>query len=241
MARSDVPALEVSGLSVSYGKIQVLRDTSIKVGEGEVVSLLGANGAGKTTLINAISGFLMPTAGTISVGGKRREGRPPHEMFRAGVVQVSQGRDLFTTMTVEDNLLLGARTGNSATHASARLQEVYERFPRLAEFRRRVVRGLSGGEQQMLAIGRALMGEPRILMLDEPSAGLAPRFVEQIAAIVFALKKAGATMLLVEQNLNLAASVTDRFYVLRAGTVVHEEIGASLAREGTDFVRQYYL
>jgi branched-chain amino acid transport system ATP-binding protein len=241
LAPADTTAIAVDGLSVRYGKIQALREVSINVAEGEVVGLLGANGAGKTTLINAISGFLTPTAGTIRVRGNRLDGKPPHVMFRAGVVQVSQGRDLFTTMTVEENLILGAPAGNGATRTAARLGLVYEKFPRLMEFRRRRVRGLSGGEQQMLAIGRALMGEPRVLMLDEPSSGLAPRFVEEIAAIIFALKQTGATMLLVEQNLKLAASVTDRFYVLRGGAVVHQDKGTALAGGHTDFVRRHYL
>jgi branched-chain amino acid transport system ATP-binding protein len=208
------PVLLVQGLAARYGKIVALRNASLEIGEGEAVALLGANGSGKTTLLNTLCGFLPPTAGTISLAGEAIGGLPPHRIFQRGIVQVSQARDLFGSMTVLDNLLLGAVRRNRPGPA---VTDIFGYFPRLQERQLQVVRTLSGGEQQMVAMGRALMSAPRILVLDEPSGGLAPRFVEEIGNIVNALKRQGRTMLLVEQNLALAAAVADRFYILRDG------------------------
>jgi len=232
------PVLRVQGLAARYGKIAALRNASLEIGEGEAVTLLGANGSGKTTLLNTLCGFLAPTGGTVSLAGEEIGGLPPHRIFRRGIVQVSQARDLFGTMTVLDNLLLGAvqrdRPGPDVT-------EIFGYFPRLQERQLQLVRTLSGGEQQMVAMGRALMSAPRILLLDEPSGGLAPRFVEEIGNIVNALKRQGRTMLLVEQNLALAAAVADRFYILRDGETVDSGDAAALRQDRRHFARTYYL
>jgi len=232
------PVLRVRNLATRYGKIVALRNASLEIGEGEAVALLGANGSGKTTLLNTLCGFLSPTAGTVSLAGETIGGLPPHRIFQHGIVQVSQARDLFPSMTVLDNLLLGAvrrdRPGPEVT-------EIFGYFPRSQERQQQVVRTLSGGEQQMVAMGRALMSAPRILLLDEPSGGLAPRFVEEIGNIINALKQQGRTMLLVEQNLALAAAVADRFYILRDGETVDSGDAAALRQDRQHFARTYYL
>jgi branched-chain amino acid transport system ATP-binding protein len=215
-----------------------LRDASLEVGEGEAVALLGANGSGKTTLLNAICGFLPHTAGTVTLGGAAIGGLAPHRIFQRGVVQVSQARDLFGSMTVLDNLLLGAVRRD---RPGPEIEEIFGYFPRLKERQQQIARTLSGGEQQMVAMGRALMSAPRLLLLDEPSGGLAPRFVDEIGNIVRALKQQGRTMLLVEQNLALAASVADRFYILRDGETVASGDGAALRQDRREFARTYYL
>jgi branched-chain amino acid transport system ATP-binding protein len=232
------PVLLVQGLAARYGKIVALRNASLEIGEGEAVALLGANGSGKTTLLNTLCGFLPPTAGTISLAGEAIGGLPPHRIFQRGIVQVSQARDLFGSMTVLDNLLLGAVRRNRPGPA---VTDIFGYFPRLQERQLQVVRTLSGGEQQMVAMGRALMSAPRILVLDEPSGGLAPRFVEEIGNIVNALKRQGRTMLLVEQNLALAAAVADRFYILRDGETVDSGDAAALRQDRRHFARTYYL
>jgi branched-chain amino acid transport system ATP-binding protein len=232
------PVLRVQGLAARYGKIVALRDVSLDIGEGEAVALLGANGSGKTTLLNTLCGFLAPTGGTVSLAGEAIGGLPPHRIFQRGIVQVSQARDLFGSMTVLDNLLLGAVQRNRPGPAAT---DIFGYFPRLQERQLQVVRTLSGGEQQMVAMGRALMSAPRILLLDEPSGGLAPRFVEEIGNIVNALKRQGRTMLLVEQNLALAAAVADRFYILRDGETVDSGDAAALRQDRRHFARTYYL
>ena len=233
------PLLAVRELTVRYGKSVALQDLSLEVGEREVVTLLGANGAGKTTLLNTISGFLKPVSGGITLRGEAIEQEPPHKVFRRGIVQVSQARDLFPSLSVIDNLTLGA-TNVPGSHDED-LARVLAYFPRLAERKKQQVRTLSGGEQQMVAIGRALMGRPKILLLDEPSGGLAPRFVQEIGNIVNALKQAGSTMLLVEQNMALALGVADRFYILRNGTIVHRGGAAELGSNYADLATEYYL
>src|SRR5262249_44715731 len=195
------PLLRVAGLVAGYGRVPVLQGVDFHVEAGEVVTLLGANGSGKSTALNTISGFLAPLAGRIELDGRAVGGWPPHRVFRLGIVQVSQGRDLFPDMSVEDNLGLGAAVRGDG---AAALPAVYDVVPRLAERRHQRVRTMSGGEQQMVALGRALMSRPRLLLLDEPSGGLAPRFVEEIAAVIRRLKETGTTMLVVEQNIRLA-------------------------------------
>jgi branched-chain amino acid transport system ATP-binding protein len=228
----------VEGLVAGYGRAQVLRGIDLAVDRHEVVTLLGANGSGKSTALNTISGFIRPMDGRIRLEGEDIGGRPPHQTFRRGVVQVSQARDLFPDMSVEDNLRLGAAVRGDARGGLAR---VYDLFPRLAERRRQLVRTMSGGEQQMVAVGRALMAEPRLLLLDEPSGGLAPVFVAEIGRTVERLKAAGATILMVEQNVRLALTVADRYVALRDGRVLAHGAVGELAGAHDDLVRRIYL
>jgi branched-chain amino acid transport system ATP-binding protein len=240
LAAADL-GLRVDALSVRYGRIVALQDATIEVGRGEVVSLLGANGSGKTTLLNTVSGFVSPAAGTIRFGTRRIDSLPPHRVFRLGVIHVSQGRDLFTDLSVLDNLELGAAVRGEPARLAADLERVFGYFPRLAERKAQRVITLSGGEQQMLAIARGLMGQPEILLLDEPSAGLAPLFVAEIRRIIGALKSAGTTMLVVEQNIPLALGVADRYYILRAGRIVKQGHVAELGETHEALARTYYL
>jgi branched-chain amino acid transport system ATP-binding protein len=235
--------LTIENVSAGYGSNEVLRGISLRVDDGETVALLGANGSGKTTLINAISGFL-PARGRIRLDDADLAGRAPHRTFAHGVVQVSQSRDLFGRLTVHENLQLGGmrkRPGVDADAVRKRHAWILELFPRLAERRNQMVATLSGGEQQMVAIGRALMSFPRILLLDEPSGGLAPQFVQEIGKILQALKQERSTVLLVEQNIGLAALTCNRFYILRAGQIVHEDEGGKLKADAAELGRRYYL
>jgi len=235
--------MRIDSLHAGYGSNEILHGLSMEVLDGEIVSLLGANGSGKTTLMNVISGFL-PMRGHITLDGVEIGGARPHRTFARGVVQVSQGRDLFGSLNVLENLQLGGmkrRAGITQEQVRERLDWVLELFPRLAERRKQITGTLSGGEQQMVAISRALMGFPRILLLDEPSGGLAPRFVQEIGRILQVLKADSATVLLVEQNIGLAALVSDRFYILRAGRIVHNDTGDVLRREGAELGHRYYL
>ena len=232
------PLLSVSGVTAGYKGKQILFGVDFIIAEGEVVALLGANGSGKSTCLNVVSGFVRPWAGSIYLGGHQVAGLLPHQTFRQGIVQVSQARDLFPEMSVEENLRLGnwVRRGP----VSSLLDSVYASFPRLAERRQQVVRLMSGGEQQMVAIGRALMSQPRILLLDEPSGGLAPSFVREIAGIIAALRERGVTMMIVEQNIRLALTVADRVLILRDGRVSQrQDIDGSVSEE--DVVRTIYL
>ena len=235
---TEAPLLAVEGLIAGYGQIQILRGVDLAVRRGEVVALLGANGSGKSTALNTISGFIRPMAGRIRLDGQDIAGHPPHRTFRRGVVQVSQGRDLFPDMTVEDNLRLGAAVRGDA-HAG--LARAYDLFPRLAARRQQSVRLMSGGEQQMVAIGRALMGDPTLLLLDEPSGGLAPVFVTEIGSVVQRLKDGGTTVLMVEQNVRLALAVADRFVALRDGQVLAHGPVADLRGNYEDLARRIYL
>ena len=232
------PVLAVESLVAGYGAIRILRGVGFVVRRGEVVALLGANGSGKSTALNTISGFIRPMLGRIRLDGQDIAGRPPHWTFRRGVVQVSQGRDLFPDMSVEENLVLGAAVRGDVL---AGLPRTYELFPRLAARPRQAVRSLSGGEQQMVAIGRALMSDPRLLLLDEPSGGLAPVFVAEIGRIVERLKAAGTTVLMVEQNVRLALAVADRFVALRDGLVLAHGPVSELRGAYEDLVRGIYL
>jgi branched-chain amino acid transport system ATP-binding protein len=231
--------LVASGIEAGYPNKQILFGVDFSVAKSEVVALLGANGSGKSTALNTISGFVRPLSGSIRFEGEEIAGKPPHRIFRRGVIQVSQVRDLFPDMSVEDNLLLGAWVRGGET--AALLEGIYRSFPRLAERKRQVVRLMSGGEQQMVAIGRALMGRPKILLLDEPSGGLAPAFVNEIATIIAALKKTGIAMVIIEQNIKLALSVADRFLILRDGRVSQRHDIRAGAADEKEIVRSIYL
>ena len=233
---TEAPLLAVEGLVAGYGQIQILRGVDLAVRRGEVVALLGANGSGKSTALNTISGFIRPMVGRIRLDGQDIAGHPPHRTFRRGVVQVSQGRDLFPDMTVEDNLLLGAAIRGDA-HAG--LARAYDLFPRLAARRQQSVRLMSGGEQQMVAIGRALMTAPKLIMLDEPSLGLAPKFVTLIFDKLVEMKHAGFTLMVVEQNAARALAVADRGYVLELGRNRFEGTGQALLADPE--VKRLYL
>ena len=232
------PILQVSDLSVSYGSINAVKGVSFQVNPGEVVTLIGANGAGKSTILNTISGLLHPKSGSILFQGKDLHGIPADKILCLGLAQVLEGRHVFLQMTVEENLEMGAYTQPKSTIAPG-IADVYQRFPRLKERRRQIAGTLSGGEQQMLAMGRALMSKPTLLMLDEPSMGLAPILVEQIFGIIRELHAAGTTILLVEQNAQAALSVADRAYVLETGSIALSGTGAELM--ASDAVRKAYL
>ena len=223
--------LEIDGLEVAYGRIAALRGISLVVAEGQVACLIGANGAGKTTTMRAISGLLRPRAGRIQFGGRDIVGQAAHRIAAAGLRQVPEGRQCFAELTVAQNLALGAYLVPSRVEIARRQDGVLARFPRLRERLGQLAGSMSGGEQQMLAIGRALMGAPRLLMLDEPSMGLAPLFVEEIFSIIAALKAEGTTILLVEQNASAALDVADHAYVLETGRIVLSGPAAEVARD----------
>ena len=221
------PILKVSDINVYYGAIHAIKGVSFEVNPGEVVTLIGANGAGKSTTLQTVSGLLHSRTGSIEFLGENLMGVPAHKVVAKGLAQVPEGRRVFLQMTVEENLEMGAYT-RSGGDIDADLEKVYAYFPRLMERRRQIAGTLSGGEQQMLAMGRALMSRPKLLMLDEPSMGLAPILVEQIFEIIRTLHKAGTTILLVEQNAQAALSIADRGYVLETGKIVTSGTGAEL-------------
>ena len=230
--------LKVNNINVYYGAIHAIKDVSFEVNDGEIVTLIGANGAGKSTTLQTVSGLLRSRTGSIEFMGKDIGAVPPDKLVAHGLAQVPEGRRVFLQMTVEENLEMGAFTQPPSTIAP-NLEKVYAQFPRLKERRKQVAGTLSGGEQQMLAMGRALMSNPKLLMLDEPSMGLAPILVEQIFDIIQQLHKAGTTILLVEQNAQVALSVADRGYVLETGRVTLSGPGKTLlANEG---VKKAYL
>ena len=231
--------LDVNSLNVAYVQVQVLFDVSIRVGEGELVTVIGANGAGKTTLLLTISGVLKPMDGAISFAGERIENRRPHEIFGMGLGHVPQGKELFPAMTVLDNLEMGAHLVKNHDEYLERLARAFELFPRLSERARQRAGTLSGGEQQMLAIARALMAKPGLLLLDEPSAGLAPIIVDHLADIILDMNSQGLTVLLVEQNAFLALEIAQRAYVMESGAVV--ESGDTAEVLESDLVRRAYL
>ncbi len=230
--------LTITGLSVFYGAIQALNDVDVRVDEGEIVSIIGSNGAGKTTLLRTISGLLRPKSGSITFHEKPIHHMPPHEIVMNGISQSPEGRKIFTNMSVLENLQLGAIT-RTDSKINDDLAEVMRRFPRLQERISQNSGTLSGGEQQMLAIGRALMSRPKVLLLDEPSLGLAPNLVAEIFNIVLELNKEGVTILLVEQNANRALEVAHRAYVLETGVIVLSDTGKNLLTN--DKVREAYL
>ena len=223
-------ALEVEGLSVAYGKVEALHRASLRVAEGAIVTVIGPNGAGKTTLLGAIMG-LLGSKGVLRYDGAALDGTPTEERVARGMCLVPERRELFSELSVGDNLLLGGfhRRGEGSRALAADMAQVYERFPRLEERARQLAGTLSGGERQMLALGRALMAKPRLLLLDEPSLGLAPRIVRDIFHIIADLKRTGVSMLLVEQNARAALQVADYAYVLETGDIVLEGPAAELA------------
>jgi branched-chain amino acid transport system ATP-binding protein len=230
--------LRVEGLRSAYGRIEAVKGVDLAVAAGEIVALVGSNGAGKTTLLRAISGVQPVTAGRILYEGAPIEALPPHARVALGIAQVPEGRQVFAPLTVEDNLRLGAfRRGRAETATT--LAEVYALFPVLAEKRALAAGGLSGGQQQMLAIGRAMMARPRLLLLDEPSMGLAPLLVDQILDAVARLRAQGLTVLLVEQNASAALAIADRGYVLETGRIAHAGSGRALLEDPR--VREAYL
>ena len=230
--------LNVEGINVYYGAIHAIKDVSFHVNEGEIVTLIGANGAGKTTTLQTVSGLLHARTGTITFQNENIAGVPAHKLVSRGLAQVPEGRRVFLQMSVKENLEMGAFT-RPGSEVDASIAEVYERCPRLKERMHQVAGTLSGGEQQMLAMGRALMSKPKLLMLDEPSMGLAPILVEQIFDIIKELHKAGTTILLVEQNAEMALKVADRAYVLESGSVALSGTGAELA--ASDAIKKAYL
>ena len=219
--------LKVEDLHVYYGSIHAIKGISFEVEEGEIVTLIGANGAGKSTTLNTVSGLLKPRSGSVEFDGKNIVNIPAHKVVSHGMALCPEGRRVFLQMAVQENLEMGGYT-RDASEISASIEDVYQRFPRLKERYKQTAGTLSGGEQQMLAMGRAMMSKPKLLMLDEPSMGLAPILVEQIFDIIKNLHKAGTTILLVEQNAQAALSVADRGYVLVAGKIVTTGTGAEL-------------
>ncbi len=231
--------LEVRTLHVHYGSIRALKGISLEVKKGEMVALIGANGAGKTTLLNTLSGFNRPKQGEILFQGRGIQGFPPNEIVARGMIQVPEGRSILTQMTVLENLEMGAYIRKDSQEVRRDLDKTLERFPRLQERRGQLGGTLSGGEQQMLAIGRALMGRPQILLLDEPSMGLSPVLVREVFQIIREIKTAGTTLLLVEQNARMALREADRGYVLENGTIVFQESAGELLR--SRLVQEAYL
>jgi branched-chain amino acid transport system ATP-binding protein len=234
-----VRLLELEGVEVAYGDLPALRGISLGVEEGETLSVVGANGAGKTTMLRAISGLLRPRAGRILLDGTRLDAMPSHAIVARGVVQVPEGRKIFPGLTVKENLELGSYVAAARPKRRESLERVLGLFPRLAERQRQAAGTMSGGEQQMLAIGRALMARPRLLMLDEPSLGLAPIIVQEIFRIIAEINRLGTTVLLVEQNTRQALGLSRRGYVLENGRIALEGTGAALL--DNEHVRRAYL
>ena len=231
--------LELKGVNVYYGAIHAVKDISLTVNQGEIVTLIGANGAGKSTTLRTISGLLRPKSGSISFEGKEIAGVKAHEIVRQGISQVPEGRRIFAEMTVMENLDMGAFKRKDKDGIRADLKRVFELFPRLEERKSQVAGTLSGGEQQMLAMGRALMSRPKLLLLDEPSMGLAPLLIREIFHIIEDINRAGTTVLLVEQNANMALSIASRAYVLETGRITLSGDAAKLA--ASEEVRKAYL
>jgi len=231
--------LEVKNLEVYYGVICALKGISFEVNEGEIVSLIGANGAGKTTMMQSVVGIIPKRNGSVYFNGQDITKTPCHKIVQLGMTQVPEGRRIFQELSVYENLMMGAYTVKNQQQFKADLESIYERFPRLAERRNQIAGTLSGGEQQMLAMSRALMIRPKLLMLDEPSMGLAPILVDQVFSIIKELNQSGTTILLVEQNANKALEISDRAYVLETGSITLSGTGAELAQ--SDEVRKAYL
>jgi branched-chain amino acid transport system ATP-binding protein len=234
-----MPLLELDNVHSYYGHIQALRGISLTVEEGEVVTLIGSNGAGKTTTLRSINGILPPRQGKILFAGEEIQGLPAHDMISKGIAQSPEGRKIFRRMTVRENLEMGAYHRNDNTGVRDDMARVFELFPRLNERVKQEAGTMSGGEQQMLAIGRALMSRPKLLLLDEPSMGLAPVLVERIFQTIQEINKQGTTILLVEQNANVALEIATRGYVLETGTIVNSDSAEKLREDPK--VREAYL
>ena len=230
--------LEVKNIKVYYGNINAIKDISFEVNEGEIVTLIGANGAGKSSILNTVAGLIKPKSGDIIFDGQGIIGIPAHKIVSKGMALCPEGRRIFQQLSVKENLEMGSYT-RPANEVSESIEKVYELFPRLKERYKQIAGTLSGGEQQMLAMGRALMSKPRLMMLDEPSMGLAPILVEQIFDIIKNLNKSGTTILLVEQNAQMALSIADRGYVMETGRIVTGGTGKELLRD--DAVKKAYL
>lgn len=230
--------LEVKNIKVYYGNINAIKDISFEVNEGEIVTLIGANGAGKSSILNTVAGLIKPKSGEIIFDGQGIIGIPAHKIVSKGMALCPEGRRIFQQLSVKENLEMGSYT-RPANEVSDSIEKVYELFPRLKERYKQIAGTLSGGEQQMLAMGRALMSKPRLMMLDEPSMGLAPILVEQIFDIINNLHKSGTTILLVEQNAQMALSIADRGYVMETGRIVTGGTGKELLRD--DAVKKAYL
>ncbi|AQS52462.1 High-affinity branched-chain amino acid transport ATP-binding protein LivF [Jeotgalibaca dankookensis] len=231
--------LKVTDLSVNYDMIQAVKNISFEVNEGEIVTLIGANGAGKSTILRTISGLVRSGSGDMTYRGKDITKAAPQKIVEQGLIQVPEGRHVFKGLTVQENLDLGSFTRKDKENVNADLDHVFERFPILAERKKQDAATLSGGEQQMLAMGRALMSKPKLLLLDEPSMGLAPIFIKEIFRIIEDINKQGTTILLIEQNANVALQVADRGYVLETGKIVLTDTGKNLLK--SDAVQKAYL
>ncbi|MGB9079909.1 MAG: ABC transporter ATP-binding protein [Desulfuromonadaceae bacterium] len=231
--------LTLDQLYVNYGAIKALKSISCRVEQGEIVALIGANGAGKTTILNAISGIVPTLSGTVTFLGETITAIPPHEIVKRGISQVPEGRRVFANMSVLENLEMGAYIRNDKKEILEEIDQVFARFPRLFERKKQLAKTLSGGEQQMLAMGRALMSRPKLLLLDEPSMGLAPMLVAQIFSIIQEINAGGTTIMLVEQNANMALSIAHRAYVLETGEIVLQGPASELAANPE--VRKAYL
>ena len=231
--------LEVKDLEVNYGVIKAIKGVSFEVNEGEVISLIGANGAGKTTILHAVSGLLNKTAGTVMFEGKDITKIPAHKIVYMGMSHVPEGRRVFAQLTVLENLKLGAYSRKDKNELNETLEKVYKSFPRLEERKNQLAGTLSGGEQQMLAMGRALMSHPRLILMDEPSMGLSPIFVEEIFNIIKEISASGTTVLLVEQNAKKALSIADRAYVLETGNITLSGDAKTLMND--ESVKKAYL
>ena len=222
--------LEIERIAVSYGEVTAVRDVSLTIKQGEIVTLIGGNGAGKTTTLKTISGLLTPSAGSIRFEGRSITGLAPDRIVALGVAHVPEGRHVFPKLSVEDNLRVGAYLVREPVLLRKSLDQVYAMFPQLTERRRQMGETLSGGEQQMLAIGRAIMSRPRLMLLDEPSLGLAPRVVEEVAKAIIAFRRSGMTILLVEQNARVALALSERGYVIETGRIVLSDSATGLKR-----------
>ena len=234
------PVLELSALSAGYGRFDVVHDIALRVGQGEAVALLGPNGAGKTTILRAIMGLMKGRRGHVAINGVDVSGHPPHRIASGLAALAPEGRRLFTELTVEDNLILGAfHLRGDKAKVQALLDSVYELFPKLRDYRKRRSSYLSGGEQQMVAIGRMLMSDPAVLLLDEPSVALSPVAVEVVVKALIELRRRGASLLLVEQRIDIAVRVCDRLYILTHGTIAEEMTPELVAREGMGIISRY--
>ena len=231
--------LKVENLEVYYGVIRALKGISFEVNEGEIVTLLGANGAGKTTTMQSIMGLIHPKSGTVTYDGKNITGMPAYKIVKMGMTQVPEGRRIFAELTVYENLLMGAYIESDKAKIKRDIDEIYTIFPRLGERKNQVAGTLSGGEQQMLAMGRAMMSHPRLLMLDEPSMGLSPLLVDQVFDIIKHFHQIGTTILLVEHNASKSLSISDRAYVLENGAIAYSGTGKELAE--SDDIKKAYL